>query len=271
MAAGRLESDLGFGYRVRTPENVTFEFELVGLGTRFLAWLIDGFVLAVGCVFIILVTSQFAALLGGFAIAVMMIEIFGWTWGYHIYLEYSKGGMTVGKRALGIHVISEDGLPIDFWQALVRNLLRIVDFLSPVYLLGGSIALGNRRYQRLGDLVAGTLVVRKRQSVRPSEVIAPNERYNMMLEDQLLAARVRRGIRAEEKELLISLCLRRNELELDARGDLFRAAAAILRERFEISSDTSLSDERIVLNVTAVLLGVGGGAAGTQTSPKTVL
>lgn len=231
-------------FQVRTPENVTFEYELAGLGTRFFAWLADLMVLGAGTLACALCTPFFVAL----------VLIFIWQWGYHVFTEYRWGGQSPGKRLLGIQVLSQDGLPIDLWQALVRNLVRTIDMMTPLYLLGGSVAFMSANRQRLGDMIAGTIVVRKRESVRPSEVMAPNERYNTLLEDAALVGRLRRGIRAEQRTLLVSLCLRRNELDLQARTELFRDAAKILRESFGLTVDSHLSDERLVLNVTAVLL-----------------
>jgi len=253
----------GLRYRVRTPENVFFEFEIAGLATRCVAWLIDLLVLVLGSLAILLMMG-FLPLPAAYAQAAMMVALFAFIWGYHIYFEYARDGATIGKKKTGLQVISDDGLPIDLWQAVVRNLMRTIDFLSPVYFIGLATALPNRWYRRSGDLVAGTLVVRKRSLPGPEEVIAPNERYNSLLEDYALAARLRQNIRSGERETLVSLCLRRNELDLAPRLDLFRMAAATLRERFPLPSDPWLSDERLVLNVTAVLVGRAGPGPGLK-------
>jgi uncharacterized RDD family membrane protein YckC len=253
----------GLRYRVRTPENVFFEFEVAGLATRCLAWLIDLLILVIGSLVIALLVG-FLPLPGGFRGAAVGVAIFLFIWGYHIYFEYSRDGATIGKRKTGLQVISDDGLPIDLWQAVVRNLMRIVDFLTPVYFLGLATALAGRWYRRPGDLVAGTIVVRKRSLPGPEEVIAPNERYNSLIEDYAMAARLRQGIRSRERETLVSLCLRRNELDLGPRLDLFRLAAASLRERFPLPTDPWLSEERLVLNVTAVLVGRAGPGGGLR-------
>lgn len=249
----------GLEYRIRTPENVTFEFEVAGLASRFAAWLMDLLFLAGGCVGIALALSILTPLLGALSMALTGVSVFAFIWGYHVFFEYARGGATPGKRLLGLQVISGDGLPIDFWQAMVRNLLRVVDFLSPVYLVGASSAWLDRWNRRLGDIAAGTMVVRKRRAARPEEVIAPSERYNTLQEDLALAARLRREIDGEARETLVSMCLRRNELELGARLELFGLAAAALRRKFALPADPNLSDERLVINVAAVLL--GGGAA----------
>ena len=251
----------GIRYRVRTPENVHFEFEVAGLGTRCLAWLIDIVLLILGYLAVSLMV-MLMPLPGGFKTAAHYVAAFLWIFGYQIYFEFARDGATPGKKRTGLQVISDDGLPIDLWQAVARNLMRTVDFMSPIYLIGLSTALGNPWYRRPGDLVAGTIVVRKRTLPGPEQVIAPNDRYNSLLEDLALASRLRQGLRARERETLVSLCLRRNEIDLAPRLDLFRRAAASLRGRFPLPEDPWLSDERLVLNVTAVLLGssvTGGG------------
>ena len=253
----------GLRYRVRTPENVYFEFEVAGLGTRCLAWLIDFVLLILGLLAVLLMVG-FMPLPGGFKTAAAAIGGFLWLFGYHIYYEFSRDGATPGKKRTGLQVISDDGLPIDLWQAVARNLMRTIDFISPIYLIGLSTALGNPWYRRPGDLVAGTIVVRRRTLPGPEQVIAPNDRYNSLLEDLSLASRLRHGLRARERETLVSLCLRRNELDLAPRLDLFRRAAASLRGRFPLPEDPWLSDERLVLNVTAVLLGRSVAGAGLR-------
>ncbi len=258
----------GGGYFVRTPENVTFEFEPAGLASRFAAWLVDIAVLGIGSMAIMLAVSLSFPLSGPFSMAAAGVAVFAFIWGYHVYFEYARGGATVGKRLLGIQVISDDGLPLDFWQAMVRNLLRAVDFLSPVYFLGASAAFLDRWNRRLGDLAAGTIVVRKRRAARPEEVVAPSERYNTLLEDLALASRLRMGIRGEERGMLVSLCLRRHELELGARVELFGLAAEGLRRRFDLAADPRLSDERLVMNVAAVLLGAGPGSGSRATGRR---
>jgi uncharacterized RDD family membrane protein YckC len=250
-------------YRVRTPENVFFEFEIAGLGTRCLAWLIDLCLLILGTLAVLLMV-QVLPLPDDFKTAAAYVGAFLYIFGYHIYFEYAREGATPGKKRTGLQVISDDGLPIDLWQATARNLMRMVDFLSPIYLVGLVTALASRWYRRPGDLVAGTIVIRKRTLPGPEGVIAPNDKYNSLLEDHALAGRLRQGIRAPERETLVSLCLRRNELDLAPRLQLFGRAAASLRERFLLPQDPRLSDERLVLNVTAVLLGRGGPADGLR-------
>lgn len=168
---------------ISTPDHVTLEFELAGLGSRFCAHLIDGLLIILGIfgvvVVMLLVGLAQAKLLGNLLtgtfdwvtswnFAVLILFIFLIQWGYYVLFEGSKRGATPGKRMLGIRVIREDGLPIGFREAALRNLVRAADMLPPpCYFLGGLVMHFDRQGRRLGDMVAGTLVVMERFEVAP--------------------------------------------------------------------------------------------------------
>lgn len=162
---------------ITTPENIAIEYELAGLGTRFLAAVLDifvqigfAFVLVVvwGIVFWILSLVSLSGAtgvmteIGGFLEGIWFILIFLLIWGYMIFFEIKWNGQTIGKRQLGLRVIREGGYPVQPYNIVVRNLLRVVDFLPLGYLLGVISILASKNYQRLGDFVAGTIVVKQR-------------------------------------------------------------------------------------------------------------
>jgi uncharacterized RDD family membrane protein YckC len=254
-------------YRVLTPESVEFVYELGGLGTRMVAVLLDHLVVfgllaalwavsfAAGCLTFFLLGPMLAlALAGSFLVY----------FGYFTYFEWRWNGQTPGKRALDLRVIDDRGMNIDLFQAAIRNLFRIVDMLPALaaldflavgfYAVGGTSALLSRSNKRLGDWAAGTLVVRTRQRVEPGAIMAPSEKYNTLQEDAALRSRIRARLGLEERETLLQLCLRRNELEWEARQALFGEAAAYLEERLEIRREPFLSEEKFVQNITAVAL-----------------
>jgi uncharacterized RDD family membrane protein YckC len=152
---------------VATPERVTFDYQLAGPGSRFLAQLVDfplqliGLaVVVVAAILVGVVTGQgFVAEVVGFALAFIVI------WGYYVVSEAVWSGRTVGKYAFGLRVVGDRGEPLRASQALVRNLIRIVDFLPGLYGLGIVVLFLNGRGKRLGDLAAGTLVVRERAPI----------------------------------------------------------------------------------------------------------
>lgn len=249
--APRVVRDL---YTIRTPENVTFEFELAGVGARALSWLLDVFVM-----FCLIVTgaclfSMFATVAGGFALALLSIFIFLVQWWYSALCEWWLGGQTIGKKMVGLRTLQERGIRITFLQAVIRNLVRIVDLLPGLYLVGGVSALLDRHGRRLGDLAAGTIVVRERRAPMPSRVVPPSERYNSFVSDPDVAMAARR-ITPPERDAMIGLALRRESLPLQVRHELFGRLARHLEKRLAVARPPFFSEEKYVLNLTAVVLG----------------
>ena len=241
-------------YVVRTPENVTFEFELAGVGARAVAWLIDALVMGAIIVGAMQLLQPLVPLAGGFAEALGLIVASVVQLAYFNVLEWAWGGRTVGKRVMGLRVVSERGLRIDLAQAILRNLVRFVDFLPGLYLVGGASTLFDRHRRRLGDLAAGTIVVRERRAPVPSAVVPPSERHNTFVDDPSVALAVRR-ITAPEREAMIRLSLRREQLPLSVRRELFRELAEHLERRLGVERPSFFSEEKYVLNLTAVALG----------------
>jgi uncharacterized RDD family membrane protein YckC len=158
---------------VETPEHVVLDLEIAGFGSRALAALIDNAILTG----IILAGVALAAVLGSWHLlptgtwvaALLFLGGFAVWYGYYILFEGLRAGQTPGKRMIGIRVVRDTGRPITLGDAAVRNLLRTADFLPPPYLLGLLLLAFHPRGKRLGDLAAGTVVVRD----RPHEELAP--------------------------------------------------------------------------------------------------
>jgi len=151
--------------RIETPEHVVFEYELAGLGSRIVAAAVDlmmiGFIL-LGLFLVLLVVAGGLSGLGAWVTAVIAVAAFATFWGYPIFFEIYWRGQTPGKRSLRMRVIQEGGYALTPQVVVVRNLLRIVDFLPGAYFLGLLVMMLNRRYKRIGDFVAGTIVIRDR-------------------------------------------------------------------------------------------------------------
>lgn len=140
---------------VVSPENIAFEYRLAGPAPRAVAFLIDLLLLgAVAFAGAMIVSMLGQEGLFGFYLA----GLFCLWWGGIAAVEVLANGQTIGKRLLGIRVVSHDGLSINVSQAIVRNLLRAVD-LAPPFLPGVVSMVATSRLQRLGDLAAGTIVV----------------------------------------------------------------------------------------------------------------
>lgn len=172
---------------IETPERVQLAFALASIGNRFLAVAIDH---AIQYIAIILVIWLFMTAAGTGAadqigvaddilreapkwlIAIMIIVLFLLFAGYFIFFEWLWDGQTPGKRLMKLRVIREDGRPITLWEATARNLLRIFDALPgaliPIYSVGLIVIFLNKRDQRVGDIFAGTVVIRERTDEAPT-------------------------------------------------------------------------------------------------------
>jgi uncharacterized RDD family membrane protein YckC len=241
---------LGRNYVVRTPEQVFFRYELAGPIERGLAWLLDAsviFGLTAG-------VSGALAPSAGLGLPLLFVAVFVIQWGYFVFFEWRWNGASPGKRVLRLRVIQSAGVRCGLERAVLRNFLRVVDSLPLLYLVGGLAALLTRHGQRVGDLAAGTLVVRVPATPPPAAVAEIRTRYNSLRDDAAARARIRQLLSPREAELVIGLALRRELLEREARLRLMERAAAYLRRRLRLAGHDALPDERLLLDVAAVLL-----------------
>lgn len=251
-------------HTVLTPEYVEFRFTLAGVYSRFLAWLVDAVIVGLATLIVLLVFQVAMAAFPGFASALGIVVYFLVDWGYGITLETAWAGQTVGKRALSLRVIQESGVRIGFYHAALRNLARVVDRLPFLYLVGGTTALVSRSHQRLGDLLAGTIVVRERRLKVPSALETRGDEG--LLADPLFVSRVKR-LSTEERELVLSAALRREELRMEARLRLFSALGARLQDSLAMQKPAHLSDEKWTLLVAATLLPAPNKRPGRPAAP----
>jgi len=152
---------------IDTPENVVLDAEIAGFGTRCVAAMIDYFILVI---ILLIVTLLFAMGLrgsstGSWGLAALALIQFCIVTFYHLFFEFLWNGQTPGKRWIGIRVIQSNGLPLTTSGAIIRNLLRLFDFLPVVYGVGLIALFATKHTQRLGDLAAKTIVVRERRQI----------------------------------------------------------------------------------------------------------
>jgi len=240
---------------VRTPENAVFSFELAGPASRALAWLADRVAVLLGAWLLGLVVGLIDVVATGLGTAVFLVAYFALDWGYHVGFEWRENGQTPGKRLVGLRVVSDRGLRLTLAQAVVRNLFRLIDALPALYLLGGAWAAFERHGRRLGDLAAGTVVVRVRRRPAPSKLRPASERGRRRAREAGAAALARRRLSVEEGELVLSLALRREQLDLPVRVELFRRLATHIQARLDEKKPPSLSDENYLLQVASALAG----------------
>lgn len=240
-------------YVIRTPENVTFELELAGVASRALAWALD-IMVVIGVITVLsCVIGTFASVVPGLAAAFIAIAVFVMQWWYSAICEWWLGGQTFGKRIVGLRTMGDRGFRITFLQAVVRNLVRVIDILPALYFVGGCSALLDKQGRRLGDLAAATIVVKERRAPKPAHVVPPSQRYNTFIDDPLVAHAARR-VGPPERDAMIALALRREELPVAVRHELFSKLADHLETRLGVPRPPFFSPEKYVLNLTAVVL-----------------
>lgn len=149
-------------YDISTPEGVELHLPLAGLASRSLAWLVDGIVKLVFLAFVSIVTTLF----GAFGSGLYLVFLFVVFWFYNVLFEVFWQGATPGKRAFGLAVMNVNGTPVGWSSSIIRNLIRTVDLLPGCYAFGCVAVLLSGRFQRLGDLAAGTVVVYRTPQAR---------------------------------------------------------------------------------------------------------
>jgi uncharacterized RDD family membrane protein YckC len=159
---------------IQTPENVAFDYQIAGIGSRFLASLLDTTIVVFLQVVILIVVTLIIQSVDGSVfsdqISAWVYAIFGlvaavFYWGYYVFFEMLWNGQSPGKRWVGLRVIRGDGTPITLSESLIRNLARLVDFLPAAYGIGIVTMFIDKQSRRLGDLAAGTLVVQDRAPI----------------------------------------------------------------------------------------------------------
>jgi uncharacterized RDD family membrane protein YckC len=234
---------------VRTPESVAFTYELAGLGSRFLAVAVDQAIQIV-TLGAILVSMFMVALRAGsghpgagvsklgesIAIAIVVFIVFVVMFGYFIAFEALWNGQTPGKRLLGLRVVRDGGYPIDFGASLIRNLVRVGEYIVGYYLFAAISALLSAENKRLGDLAAGTIVVRDARLSAPRSVAQPEP------EPAYAATAYLSG---EERALVKRFLERRDALDDARRDELAAALASRVRGRLP-AQWARLTDEALL-------------------------
>jgi uncharacterized RDD family membrane protein YckC len=259
-----------------TPEAVALEFRTANLGSRILAYLVDMAIVVAG----ILVGLFAVALLGQasdvvvpdwVALTIVLVLLPAWWLGYFIAFETLWRGRTLGKAALGLRVVTREGAPVRFRHAAIRGLLGLVDF----FLFGGFIAvvfiLFSRDNQRLGDMVAGTLVLRERSALAapaPVDFAPPPglEHYTATLDPS--------GVGTDEYQAVRTFLIRAPSLPPGPRSALALQLASPLAARLRPPPPPGVSPEQYLHCVAAAYqqrqrLAAGrGGGSGAGPGPE---
>ena len=241
---------------IHTPEQIALEFTLAGAGSRFLALAIDTILqLIVAAAILLLVAAGAWLRLFGVASAGTWMQaagvIFGFLvyYGYFAFFEAIWTGQTPGKRIVGLRVISLSGRPILPFDAILRNLLRIVDQIPGIYAVGIMSILLTARSQRLGDLAAGTVVVVEETRVAqapPKPFASPAA--------SLLGAR---KLTPKEVDALETFLARRDSLPDQQRERSAHQLAEHVRQRLSVPADRYPSSEALLEDAVAEYRGSG--------------
>lgn len=194
-----------------TPEGADLNLYPAGPWLRILAYSID-WLIRLALVILVLMVARGSGLMQ----AAGLIAYFLLEWFYPVYFEVCRNGQTLGKKALGLRVINDDGTPVTFAGSMLRNLLRIVDLLPVFYLAGLVACVCNREFKRLGDLAAGTLVV----YTRPTNAPPPLETQGQ----HPLPA----GLSPEEQRMLVLFAQRSATLSQDRQAELAQLLTPLL-------------------------------------------
>lgn len=151
---------------VPTPERVSFDYQVAGLGTRAIAQILDLLIVAAILVAVLFVALAVSSANGQTASLVLLFGSFVVIFGYFWVSESLWSGQTLGKKAFRLRAVGDRGEPLTFGQAGIRNIVRIVDFLPYGYGVGLVVLFANGKGKRLGDLAAGTIVVKDSDHIR---------------------------------------------------------------------------------------------------------
>jgi uncharacterized RDD family membrane protein YckC len=210
---------------IETPEGVSLELTLAGVGSRFASALLDYLIQTIILVALALVLIYGVGVDPGasaFAQALWALGYFVIFNGYDVGFEVLNSGRTPGKALNRVRVVRESGAPVTFATSAVRNVLRVVDILPGTYLVGMISILVTRRNQRLGDLAAGTLVVRERRTLPAEPQISPSVQA---------PAWDTSAIAGEELDTVVAFLARRYALDSGARSQIAAELAGRLRPK----------------------------------------
>jgi uncharacterized RDD family membrane protein YckC len=236
---------------IATPEGVEMHLTLAGPASRFVSAIVDiliqiALLICVGVVLGLVGTG--IDLNGGVAVLLWAVISFALITFYDIFFEVFQSGRTPGKRVNGLRVVRVEGHPVNFLTSAIRNVIRPIDFLPSAYLLGAVVILASRKNQRIGDVIAGTLVVREHAAGRMPAMPRP------------LPTPVREsgwetsGITQEEIATVRQFLERRHDIEGGSRTELATTLAERLRPKVT-GAPADLKGEQFLLALLAAKSG----------------
>lgn len=234
---------------IETPELVAIEMPLAGIGSRFIALLVDYLIWGAGLIVLSLLflfflpgIRAFSKISAQWATAISIFVVFLMNWGYFTLFEAFWNGRTPGKRVARIRVIQRSGRAIGLFESMARNFVRYVDQIPFFYAVGVITMFATRQHQRLGDLAAGTLVVRDREEEAPlwgesgartftAQIFAPSAPAPEPHTAFTLSASGVARLSTADLEVLESFLSRRLDMSLDTRQVLAERIASAIKAK----------------------------------------
>jgi uncharacterized RDD family membrane protein YckC len=228
---------------IDTPENVAFGYSVAGIGSRFLAALVDTLLILILQIIVNMTLFLAARSFWGnlrdsdsqtliWVAAIFGLIAFAFFWGYYIFFEIIWNGQSPGKRWVGLRVIRTNGTPITLAESVIRNLVRVIDFLPAYYGVGVVTMFINEQSRRLGDLAAGTLVVYDKATIS-LDSLAEKSAWPRYSPTPALAADWPIN-RLSYQDVQMAEDFLRRRYELTNRAALAEQIAQTLRQRMEL-------------------------------------
>ncbi len=243
-------------YLVLTPERVSLQYEVAGIGSRSAAAMVDvalqGAVLAVMLLIFALMAGLFGgagrssgggAVVASIGVAALVLGTTLVLWGYYLFFEIVWSGQTPGKRLVGIRVVRENGYPLRPADAVVRNLVRILDGPPAGAAIGLLVMLLNSRAKRLGDFAAGTIVVREGARGGVAALASLDAAIGKSPAEGVSPSQASPVLSPADATLVRDFLARRAQLDGPARARLANRLAAGLAERYGLQAQLSTSSE----------------------------
>jgi len=229
---------------IDTPEQINLEFELAGPGSRFMALFVDLMIQVVAGVLIVIALAVGGVALSPFkgknwVLALFILAIFLLQWGYFSLFEIFWRGQTPGKRQAGIRVINETGRAAFVYEAVVRNLMRVVDAFPGFYAVGAITMFLSPQSKRIGDYVAGTVVIHERKS--DGEALFFNAK-GTGLEESIRYD----SLSLQDLQVLETFLQRRHDLPPEVRRQTADKLARHFRQKCNIPEETLPDNENLV-------------------------
>ena len=244
---------------IDTPENVILDYPVAGIGSRFLAALIDTILISLLQLLIALILVSIAYTIQKnpldwatdhlpWVLAILGLISFAFLWGYYVFFEMLWNGQSPGKRWAKLRVIRTNGTPITLTESLIRNLIRLVDFLPAYYGIGVITMFLNDQARRLGDLAAGTLVIYDRTTITLESL---SHRQSMLILPSATAQSATWPVeRLTNQDIQLAEEFARRRYKLTNKEAIAQQIANLLLKRMEIPPETlkMMSAETIILD-----------------------